>query len=401
MSAAHCHNVVMAINIDILLRPETLALIDSVSQSPAQSDILKTVAGLKKEGVDTETIHQVLEQVRLRRKARAKFGAYADQMLFTEPGLEQATRLAVAAHHAGRFRAAGITSVADLGCGIGADSMAFAALGLSVHAIESDPATAALASYNLALFDTATVQHADALTVDHSSSEALWLDPARRESGTKIWTPDQWSPPLDEAYRLAASKPSGIKLAPGMDRELIAPDTEAQWVSHGGSVVELVLWWGQMARVGVGRAALVLGEEQSAEITGVQDADDAPVRLLGDYLYEPDGAVIRARLIGALAHQLGGGMVDADIAYITADTAHHTPLARGFRIREVLSATTKELTRWVKRDNIGTLEIKKRGLDVDPAELRRRLNPRGDQSATLILTRYQGGRVALVAERLD
>jgi hypothetical protein len=48
---------------------------------------------------------------------------------------------------------------------------------------------------------------------------------------------------------------------------------------------------------------------------------------------------------------------------------------------------------------VGTLEIKKRGVDVDPAELRRRLQPSGPASATLVLSRTPAGAVALVVQR--
>ena len=49
---------------------------------------------------------------------------------------------------------------------------------------------------------------------------------------------------------------------------------------------------------------------------------------------------------------------------------------------------------------IGTLEIKKRGVDIDPAEYRSALAPKGDASGTLILTRIAGRRRALLAERV-
>jgi hypothetical protein len=39
-------------------------------------------------------------------------------------------------------------------------------------------------------------------------------------------------------------------------------------------------------------------------------------------------------------------------------------------------------------------------MDVDPAQLRTRLALKGPESATLILTRVAGKRVALLAERL-
>jgi hypothetical protein len=49
---------------------------------------------------------------------------------------------------------------------------------------------------------------------------------------------------------------------------------------------------------------------------------------------------------------------------------------------------------------VGTLEIKKRGVDIDPATFRSKLSLRGDKSATLFLTRVAGKRVALLAERV-
>ncbi|HQD22763.1 MAG TPA: SAM-dependent methyltransferase, partial [Arachnia sp.] len=82
-----------------------------------------------------------LGQAVLRRKAAAKFDR-ADEMLFTRDGLEQATRRAVARWRARRFVDAGVTEVWDLGCGIGADAMAFLEAGLRVVAVDADPETA-------------------------------------------------------------------------------------------------------------------------------------------------------------------------------------------------------------------------------------------------------------------
>ena len=48
---------------------------------------------------------------------------------------------------------------------------------------------------------------------------------------------------------------------------------------------------------------------------------------------------------------------------------------------------------------IGELEIKKRGADLDPAALRKRLKLRGDERATLIATRIGGRHRAILADR--
>ncbi|MCU1575587.1 MAG: SAM-dependent methyltransferase, partial [Leifsonia sp.] len=43
---------------------------------------------------------------------------------------------------------------------------------------------------------------------------------------------------------------------------------------------------------------------------------------------------------------------------------------------------------------------KKRGVDVDPATLRKRLSLSGRESATLVLTRVNGRHSALLVERI-
>ncbi|MBT4908993.1 MAG: hypothetical protein HON64_02815, partial [Microbacteriaceae bacterium] len=98
----------------------------------------------------------------------------------------QATRLSVASHHAQRMHWAGITSVVDVGCGIGGDALAFAGVGLTVRALEADEATAALAAYNLAPLDTVEVLHRSVSDEDLEGVDALWCDPARRAGATRL-----------------------------------------------------------------------------------------------------------------------------------------------------------------------------------------------------------------------
>ena len=385
-----------------LLTPEALQLLDSLEPSDDLSGAVALVSRLRRDGHPASRVAAVLNQYRLRRRAAAKFGPFAERMLFTPDGLEQASRLTVAARHAGRFSAAGLTHVADLGCGIGGDAMAMAAIDLQVTAVERDEVTAAIAAYNLAPWSSARVVHGDALEQSLDGIDGIWLDPARRDGVTRLTSPDDWSPSLDEALALAAQRPAGIKLAPGMHRDLLPVGLEAQWISVDGDVVELVLWSGALARPGVARAALVLrGDQPPAELRAEADSVDVEVGELGDYLYEPDGAVIRARLIGDLARSLGGRMLDETIAYVTADRLESTPFARAFRVLERFPLDEKLLARELAARTIGTLEIKKRGVDIDPAKLRPRLKLHGDASAVLVLTRIAGARTALLAERCD
>ena len=384
-----------------ILSTEGLRLLDEVPAWDSKDDVMRIVTDLRKAGHSPALVAAVVSQARLRARGVAKFGPFAASMLFTEAGLEQATRLRVAAMHAGRFRDAGLTHIVDLGCGIGADALAIASLEMDVTAVDIDEVTAAVASFNLAPWPGATVVHADAMSVDLSPFDGVYLDPARRSASKKrLADPADWTPSLDFAFGIGADKPTGVKLGPGIDRDLIPDGAEAQWISVDRDVVEVGVWFGAVAREGITRAALVIGEHGTAELTAPADSADEAPGTLGEFLYEPDGAVIRARLIGDLARTLGGRMLDPQIAWITADEAQVTPFAQGFRVAETFSFDERKLKQALAARGIGTLEIKKRGIDVDPAQLRKKLSLKGDRSATLILTRVAGKRLAILADRL-
>jgi SAM-dependent methyltransferase len=393
-----------AAELDALLTPEALRLLDALPPLQSTGDVARTVSQLRAAGRSPDLVSAVVGQARLRVRAQAKFGEFADRMLFTRAGLEQATRLPIAARHAGRMRDAGIRSVADLGCGIGGDALGFAGIGLRVHAVDADPVTAALAAYNLAPFGTdVTVVNGLAEDAPLDDVDAVWLDPARRTAGhtetTRVQASD-YTPALDWCFALAKVMPVGIKLGPAFDRALIPDDVEAQWISADGSTIECVLWSGRLARDGVRRAALVTRGQDAWELTSPADTDDEPVRELGAFVHEPAGAVIRARLIGAVARTLSAGMLAPGIAYLTGDAEATSPFAASFRVREVLPADVKPLGAALRARGIGTLEIKKRGVDVDPAVLRTKLKLRGDESATLIITRVEGKRIAILCDRV-
>jgi len=384
-----------------ILSLDGLRLLDEQPAWDTTADVVRTVSDLRKAGHPPGLVAAVLGQTRLRSRAKTKFGPFAERMLFTEAGLEQATRLSVAAQHAGRFQRAGITSVADLGCGIGADAMALASLDLEVTAVERDEVTAAVAAYNLAPWSNARVEQGNAEDADLTGAGGVYLDPARRDGSRRLADPADWSPSLDFAFELATRYPTGVKLGPGIDRDLIPADAEAQWVSVDRDVVELGLWFGVLARPGIRRSSLVIGGHGVAELTAEADSPDEGVGPLGEYLYEPDGAVIRARLIGDLTRTLGGRMLAPTIAYITADAAIQTPFASAFRVVADFPLDQRALKREIAARGIGTLEIKKRGVDIDPAAFRTALALKGDASATLFLTRVGSRRRAILAERVS
>ena len=382
-----------------LLTPEGWRLLESLPPYD-EAGVLALSARLAEQGVDRALAAAALTQSRLRRRARGKFGPFADSMLFTADGLEQATRLEVAAHHARRFTGAGVRRVADLGCGIGGDAMALAALDVGVLAVERDELTAAVALVNLRHWPDVEVRHEDATGTDLSGVGGAFLDPSRRTaSGRRVLDPRQAEPPLSFVVDVARRLPAvGAKVAPGIPHDLVPAGAEAQWVSVDGDVVEAGLWFGATAREGVCRAALLLTTRPDAVVTQVDDRaqPDPPVGAVGAYLYEPDGAVVRAGLVGQVAAAVDGRLVDRTIAYVTADRPVDTPLATRYAVVDVLPFGLKSLRTYLRDRGVGRLTVKKRGTAVQPEQLRRQLRLTGDAEATVVLTRVAGRQSVIV-----
>ena len=441
---------------DLLASPQGWALLAALPPYEEKAALALGEA-LREAGYAPDLVAAALTQSRLRARGRGKLGPFADGMLLTPDGLEQATRLEVAARHAQRYRDAGVEHVWDLGCGIGADAMAFASLGLAVSAVDADPATARLAGVNLRHFESASATVGDASEVaaqlaerserpgraedaeraahtedsgggSDSARVGVWFDPARRLPGRtdasgrtrRTFRLDALSPSWETVLRTAAAVPAtGAKLSPSLPdaaleaATLAAGPVEGQWTSYAGEVLECALWFGPLARR-PGRSALVLrpapqpGAPAAAwEIRAPEDdvaggdptaPTAAPVAITapseGQWWYDPDRAVVRAGLVGVLAALVRGAEVAPGAGYVVADAAVDVPWARRYVVLAALPLQVKPLRAWLRARGVGRLVIKKRGIDVDPDRLRHDLRLSGDgEELTCVLTRCAGKRL--------
>ncbi|MEU5238920.1 methyltransferase domain-containing protein [Streptomyces lydicus] len=380
-----------------LLAPEGQTLLDELrDHDPA--DELAAATRLRRDH-PAPLVSAALGQARLRQRAAAKFGADAQRMYFTANGVEQSTRATVAAHRAGRLAALGVRSVADLCCGIGGDALALARAGIRVLAVDRDPLACAAARANaaaLGLTELIEVRAADVTEVDTAGWDAVFVDPARRSKvrGGRIFDPEAYSPPLSWAVEAARTAPfAALKIAPGVPHEMLPEDAEAEWISDRGEVKEAVLWFGTAPGA---RRATLLPAGDSLLGAGLPDPEAGPV---GRYLYEPDGAVIRAHLVAEAAAALDGRLIDPTIAYVTADALRPTPYATAYEITDVLPFNVKRLKALLRERGVGTAVIKKRGSAVEPEELRKKLKlGGGGNSVTIFLTRVAGAPTMLLGQ---
>ena len=378
--------------------PEAVELAGKIAKELTSSNQLSIIDRYRKAGFDKDLVTFALNQAGYIQRGRQKFGELAKEMLFTESGLEQATRKEVAAWHASKFVAAGIASVTDLGAGIGSDAISFAEAGLEVQAVELHPDAYLALSHNLKQFPNAKAIQGDAVTIDIATA-GIWLDPARRDQDRKSLTvqrlePSMFSPNLDFVFDVAKKYPSGIKLAPGFPHELIPQDLEANWVSNQGDLVELTLWSKPLGVPGVKKAILVGEQVLEFEGTG-QLPGFGP---LGSYIYEPDVSLIRSHLMGDFANQNNLWLIAENIAYLTSNELVVSPWLKSYEVIQSLPLDVKQIKAYCQRNDIGSLEIKKRGVDITPEALRPKLGLKGAGVATLILTKVGNARRAIVSK---
>ncbi|MDR0836783.1 MAG: SAM-dependent methyltransferase [Propionibacteriaceae bacterium] len=431
-----------------LLSPLGQTALGKAAQT-ADPDSLSAVQALRDE-FGPELAAEALTQERLRRKAVAKFGPVAARSLyFTATALEQATRSRVTAWRAERLVATGVPGVVDLCCGIGADALAAANAGLDVIAVELDERTAALAAANLDIQQTheriarqgdtalghvgassgrARVCCGDATALWSSLSQehpdwAVFIDPARRtEAKGRSWRVEDLQPSWEFVLSLLSSGHSCVvKLGPGFPKELIPDAVDAVWVSDGGDLVELSLWTPGSGR----RTAVILGDDGREDALSLETDDESRSRVSSDdnvvspsanelvagvdsavnsddvrYILEPDPAVSRAGLSAQIAPD-GAWQLSEHAGYLASETAIVTPFAQCFEVLETLPFNEKALRAWVKAHEVGVLEIKKRGVEANPAVLRRALRPSGANKATLIISPTAQGTKVFVVRRVS
>jgi hypothetical protein len=114
------------------------------------------------------------------------------------------------------------------------------------------------------------------------------------------------------------------------------------------------------------------------------------------YLYEPDPAILRSRLVGDLAVQLNAHQLDPDIAYLTAEVKRGTPFARVWEIEDWFPFQLKRLRAYLRERGIGRVVVKKRGSPLQPEALIRDLRLNGDAERVVFLTHLNGRPIVVI-----
>ncbi|NWG16484.1 MAG: methyltransferase domain-containing protein [Chloroflexi bacterium] len=365
---------------------------DLAGENLDESNTLRLLTTLRKTHPAAHA-RAALEIARLRRDAVDKFGDDARRLLFTRAALEQASDPLVRRYRAGQVAA---RSLVDAGCGIGADALAFAAAGTSVHGLDIDPLRVAMARHNAAAlgldahFETADVRQG------LPDAEVVFFDPARRdEQGRRIHDVEHYQPPLS-TLRGWKHRRIIVKLSPGLNLAQVAAYGGAvEFISVEGDLKEAVLWLGAGL---TGTRATLLANGQVYHWQQPPLHAEVPLCPPRAWLVEPDPALIRAGLVQDAAALFGGALLDTSIAYFTTETRPDSPWTRAWRVLDWMPFNLKKLRAYLQARQIGRITVKKRGSAVTPEELLSKLKLKGTGSCTLVLTRCRGQPVVLICE---
>ncbi len=201
--------------------------------------------------------------------------------------------------------------------------------------------------------------------------DAVFCDPARRTGAGRTWRVEDFTPPWSAGLP-AAGRPSPGRGQAGS--RAAAPDDPAR------------------GRGGMGQRPPAT---RSRSVCGPVPGCARP-SLCADHA-EPDWSPTPPRLRPAdralslragrggdpsrrdrdLADDIGAGLIDPQIAYLTGDTTGLSASPPASWSPKRCPTRKKLLRSWVRDHEVGRLEIKCRGVDVDPAQLRRRFRPAG------------------------
>lgn len=382
--------------------------LDFLSRDGAKLDAPALVLKVRKAfpDADPRELNLAVETYIARRQAPDKLGEWAREGHFSVSLLQQASRESIASYRARYF--AGRKHILEIGTGTGSDTAALARVAEHVTTIDGDPDTCELAKRNLSLQGitnvTFLVGKAEELIPSLTNPfDALFADPMRRtKSGERVWSGEDYAPPLSFLLGLQIGSLRAIKISPGLFVDPCPDGWSRQFVGYGEECLEQTLWFGSS----VPDSSIVVTDRNVSWAPSHAAAIPALTDSLEGFIVEAHATLNRCQHLGAFFAERNIKPIADDVAYGIAD---HQPessdLLSSYRIIESVPYSRKNLKpilarlKWSNRT-----ELKKRNFSGDIEQIRAELDlPKHTHTApfgVVFFFRYHGKPWAVVAERL-
>ena len=351
-------------------------------------------------------IRAMAEQLACQQKAIKKLPTLSQHnLLFTPLALEQSSGERTAAYKASIMSG---KKVIDLSGGLGVDSMALAKVFQEVVYCERDSLLCSVVEHNLKVsgIKNVAVSNGDSSSMLaeylDNSFDWIYVDPARREQGQRSIALDAASPDVVAYHNLLLQKASKvcIKASPALEISALKKQLPALHtivvVSVDRECKEILLLLERASPsdrpVQVKAVCLNADSEEITEIAGGSgDTPRVVAVAVKEYLYEPDPAIIKARLSAVLARDSDLEFVNKTVDYLTADRKIDSFPGRTFRVVECVPYKQKSFRAFLERHAIAGASIQRRDFPLSAEELRKKYRLLESERAFLFFTKDAAG----------
>ncbi len=382
-----------------LLEPDVRKLIDEHRQDDPSGFAMRF------HGRDGIPARAIAEQIACGRKAAKKLpGLVKRPLVYTALSLEQASGERTAAFKAGLLEG---ERILDMSGGLGIDAFFFSRRFREVVYCERDEVLAAIAAHNFRELGASTVdvRQGDGVraleTFPDDHFDWIYLDPARRERGRRSVALEAASPNAVALHDLLLRKAGNfcVKASPVLEtgglREKLPSLYEVLVVSVDGECKEVLLLSGRGSRREApvrSRAVCLRSGCEPFVVSGEAGGFAVPLAdAPGEFFYEPDPAIIKARLTPVLARRLGFRFINRGSDYLTSPEEAADFPGRSFRLLEALPYKPKTVKKFLESRGITGASVQRRDFPLSPEEIRRKFRLKESDAVYLFFTRDAGG----------
>jgi len=381
-----------------LFDPQVLALIDAhAGDDPA-------AFALRFHGRSDLPVRAMAEQIACRKKAVVKLPSLSRfPLLYTRLSLEQAS-----GERAAEWKASLMLGrrAIDLTGGLGIDTLFLARRFRHVVSCERDEALGRLAEMNRSVMGVTNIEtrigDSEELLAGCADDSFDWIfvDPARREHGGRSAALEHSSPDVVRLHDLMLRKAPKVCVKASPALEISGLETQLPSLSEvivmsvDGECKEVLLLLDREHDAGQKPVvrAVCLGMEMFQIASGENEdtgrvVADAP----GSWFYEPDAAIIKARLTGELARQMHLEFLNSSVDYLTSERCIEKFPGRSFRIESYQPFRPKSFRKELAGQGITNAAIQRRDFPLSVDELRKRYNIGESSERFLFFTKDASG----------
>jgi len=353
-------------------------------------------------------------------RASQKFpGIHRQGLLYTRKALEQSTGEALIRYKTELFEGA---IAVDLTGGLGMDTLSLSQNFKNVIYVEKDPIVMEIAKHNHTILGCRNITHVceDAEVWLNSCTgtkfDLIYADPSRRnDTGRQFLLKDcepdirELLPLLDKLTKRLLVKVSPLYDIKQLTREL--PNIQnIEVISVQNEVKEILiscLFHGTPDEEGMGIKAVRLdkqGNHLSVHGGGIDDREyPLPTASeIGNYLYEPDAAIIKAGMTAAVASIFYLEKINPNTIYLTSEELCPVFPGKTYEIMDVLPYKSKMIAAYLWENNLEAVHIHKRDFPLKPEELFKKFHLRmGDQAHLFFTKSPDGTHIMISAQLLD